>query len=335
MSRKVFIILPSIDEQLWSKSKNDRRSLPQWISWLGVTITFYTFNEASLRFEEGGSCRQNTLDNAEKGSIMQICVILKKFSEFLAAFISNSTFVVTMMIIAPAVSSAQEDPLAANPSRPSITNSPDLGPVGHIEVNFGATAYTAGTTTWMSPLLLKYTVVSNFELRVGTNGMSFSSVPNEPVLGPRDVSVLAQWIPVPAVNDELHWALTGTAIVPMSGGVAAPNAWDYSTGIALGKNIFGVIWQSNVNAGISGGDGMWLGNCGITELLSYSMNKWSPFVDAAYTRSAGNGADGVITIMAGTGFTLTPLFVLDASFAVERSSGSTNHSIMFGLSVLY
>ncbi len=275
------------------------------------------------------------MNYVEKDFLMQYCIVIKKIIGFITAFFVYSIFVLAMMIIASASSSAQEDPLPANPSRPSITNSPDLGPVGHMEVNFGATAFTAGATSWTSPLLLKYTVVSNFELRLGTNGMSFSSLPNEPALGPRDVSLLVQWIPVPAQNDELHWALTGTANVPMSGGVAAPNAWDYSAGIAFGKNIFGLIWQSNVNVGVSGNGDIWLGNLMITELIAYSFERWSPFADVAYARSAGTGAEGTVTVMGGTGFAVTPQFVLDIGVAAGFENNTTTSSVLFGFSVLY
>lgn len=234
----------------------------------------------------------------------------------------------TVWLCATVTLHAQDAVPAVNPSRPSITNSPDIGTAGVLEVDLGATAdnYAHSSSLWSTPLLVKYTLSENFEARVGTNGFGFSN--NISPSGLSNATLWLQWVPRTFSSEEIHWAVA----VGADASVISPSSWDYVGNVAIAKTLGNYIFQSNFNLGVAGS----CDDCPMTYsgtfLFSYIAGNWSPFVDGCYSSQTGTDASHQVFLMGGTGFSVTPQVVLDV--AVEREFQNETTTALLGCSFM-
>jgi hypothetical protein len=221
---------------------------------------------------------------------------------------------------------AQDAVPAVNPSRPSITNSPDIGTTGVLEVDIGTTIdnYKHAASIWSTPVLVKYTISDNFEVRAGTNGFGFCSqaVPD----GLSDATLWLQWVPKTFSADDIHWSLA----VGSDASVVSPSSWDYTGNVAIAKNFGNCIFQSNLNLGVAASlDDRPMTYSG-TFLFSYLLGTWSPFADVCYSSQTGTDVSHQVYLMGGTGLSVTPQVVLDV--AIEREFHNETTTVLLGCS---
>jgi hypothetical protein len=225
----------------------------------------------------------------------------------------------------------------ANPSRPSITNSPDLGPVGFVEIDVGAAGSWSreSSSLWTTPLLLKYTFAKQWEVRVGTDGIAFLTSPQGQWKAPQNVAWWLQWVPVEAGADDLHWALGAGTNMPFADGTTSMNAWNYTASLALAKTFSGISWQSNVVLGTTRVEGELIYVYGLTALLSRTLfERWVPFIDGCLNFQNAETIQPDHKIVVGTGYIITPQWVLDAAITVGLTQVTKGQTLQLGLSII-
>lgn len=217
-----------------------------------------------------------------------------------------------------------------NPSRPTFTNSPDLGPKGRVEVNIGAASDPDAVAL---PILLKYRIANDFETRIGFDG------PTAPYHG-ADRSVdwnggqlWLQWRPS-RWQGLVHWGLWAAASGPLT---EAPKAatWEGQLGLALAIELGTVRLDANLFRG-SAFETAAPATTGASVVAAVSLReRWSVFgeVSDTWSREGPESKTDPRGLM-GVAYSLSPGVIIDGAFELSLRSAREDHRFHAGISFL-
>jgi len=193
----------------------------------------------------------------------------------------NSTLAMSLLLVvssAGAQSSAGLEPFEVNPSRPTYTNSPGLGPRGGFEINIG---FASNMNELFIPVQLKYAVSRDWEMRLGYNVVEAAYADRGESSGFGDTQWTIQWCPS-SLQWPLYWALWVLFTTPTGSSLRAGEPeFGVQLGLALAIEWGRWTFESNIFADRS----IVLSDKSTTALnsafmLSFSVNDaWTLFLE--------------------------------------------------------
>lgn len=239
--------------------------------------------------------------------------------------LSTAVLALTVPLFTSVTAMSQTGPVA-NPSRPTVTNSPDLGPVRVLQLEAGVSQSDADSASLA--FLAKYTLSARWEVRIGTSVL-FPDGRHDVHRG--DSTLHLQFLPsVPAVGNG-RWAVFATVKAPSasnSGG--GTGEWDGVVGLATGVPLGQWRLDGNVTAGFEGHAGA---TAGISAAAYRTLTRrMSLFVDTAFAATSNDGGAESYRQMIGASFAAAPSLIFDLSLQWPLTEGSGDGIVQVGVS---
>ncbi|MCU1309487.1 MAG: hypothetical protein JWO20_612 [Candidatus Angelobacter sp.] len=206
--------------------------------------------------------------------------------------------------------SGPEDPIIANPNRPTVADPADITQFGVAEIEYG---FTVAKSNQSLDGLLKFAFAKNLELRIETN--TFQRDANQHVLGVGDTGIGIQWRIVHQKKYFPTFSVSYAAKAPTAPDTLGAGDYGHEARVLMSKDFGKSHFDANLSyffLGRSGAPGF---DHSFLPALAWShplKGKWATTAEIWGTTHQNASTGGTTSLLAAATYQLKPRLVLDS-----------------------